>query len=245
MFRVFGERLASHPTFAGRMLPISANPSRELHVLMSNDIERIRSLLKPGRRRHVEANALLRTLMVSEQVATDPMAEVTQPTEPQVERFGRRLQNEHEWSKLFPGLARLSLQEDEGLTYNLRIVKNGDAPGLRIVKPGEPGYAEAMTAITYSERDRYPFYLRAKKGGALNLCDKTGLSEYELRALIHLLAIRDDEDSFKVIRMASQNHACYSHKALKAIREARDVGRVEEAKQALRSYDKDRRQGSS
>jgi hypothetical protein len=128
LFRAFGERLADHPTFAGRMLPISAKPPRELYVLTSNDIEHIRGLLKPGQRRHTEANALLRTLMVSEQVASDPMGEVKQPTESQVENFAKRVQQERDWTKLLPGLARLVLEVDEGLTYSLRIVKKGDAP---------------------------------------------------------------------------------------------------------------------
>jgi hypothetical protein len=245
LFRVFGERLADHPAFAGRMLPISANPPRELHVLTSNDVDRIRGLLKPGQRRHAEANALLRTLMVSEQVATDPMADVTQPTEAQVERFARKLQRERDWSKLLPGLAKLSLEQDEGLTYNLRIVKKGEAAGVRIVKPGEPGAEDAMTALKYNELDRYPFYFTASKNGTQNLAEQTGLNSYDLRALIHLLGIRDDEESFKVFTMGSQPHPRYSHKALKAIREARDSGRLDEAKEALKAFDRERRKKTS
>ena len=237
LFRVFDERLADHPTFAGRMLPISANPPRELHVLTSGDIEHIRSLLKPGQRRHAEANALLRTLMVSEQVASDPMREVKQPTESQVERFARRVQKERDWARLLPGLARLALEEDEGLTYNVRIVKKGDAPGMRVVRPGEPGADEAMTALKYNELDQYPFYLSASANGAQSLAEQTGLNPYELRAFIHLLSIRDDRKSFKVFRMGSQDHARYSHKALKVIRQARDADRLEEAKRALREHD--------
>lgn len=241
LYRALGERLGNHPTFSGRMLPITANPPHELHVLTTNDIERIRGLLRPGQRRHAEANALLRTLLVSEQVANDPMGDVKQPTEPQVERFARRLQKERDWTKLLPGLAKLSLEEDEGLTYNLRIVKTGDVPGLRIVKPGEPGAEEAMTVLRYNELDRYPFYLSASAGGAQNLCEHTGLKPYEVRALIHLLGIRDDDASFKVFQMGSQDHARYSHKALAAIRAARDAGRVDEAKEALRLYELSRR----
>jgi hypothetical protein len=244
LLRAFGERLADHPTFAGRMLPITANPPRELHILTSNDIDRVRELLRPGQRRHAEANALLRTLMVSEQVAADPMDEVTHPSEGQVERFARRLQKEKDWPKLLPGLAKLSLEEDEGLTYSLRIVKRGDAPGLRIVKPGEAGADEAVTAIKYNELDRYPFYLSASKGGAQNLCEQTGLTQYEVRALVHLLGIREDSASFKVFKMGSQDHPRYSHKALKAIRQARDAGRIEEGKQALRADARARRNTS-
>ena len=75
-------------------------------MLTSNDVEHIRSLLKPRQRRRAEANALLRTLMVSEQVAADPMGDVTQPTEAQVERFAGRLQKERDWPKLLPPLTK-------------------------------------------------------------------------------------------------------------------------------------------
>ncbi|MCW2995245.1 MAG: hypothetical protein JWQ18_2740 [Conexibacter sp.] len=242
LFRVFGERLADYPTFAGRMLPISANPPRELHILTGNDVERVRSLLKPGQRRHAEANALLRTLMVSEQVAADPMGDVEHPTEAEVERFAKHVQKERDWSKLLPGLARLSLEEDEGLTYNLRIVKKGDATAMRIVKPGEPGAEDAMTTLKYNELDRYPFYLSASKGDAQNLVKHTGLTAYELRALIHLLGIRSDEASFKVFKMGSQEHPRYGQKALESIREARDAGRLEEAKEALKAHDRELRE---
>lgn len=176
--------------------------------------------------------------MVSEQVAADPMAHVQQPTEAEVERFARKLQKERDWSTLLPGLARLSLEQDEGLTYSLRIVKQGEADGVRIVKPGEAGAEDAMMALKYNELDRYPFYLSASKGGAQNLADQTGLTPYELRAIIHLLGIRGDDASFKVFAMGSQSHARYSHKALKAIREARDSGLVAEAKEAHRAHDR-------
>jgi hypothetical protein len=137
--RSFGERLADHPDFAHRMLPITANPPRELHLLTSSDVERILVLLKPPRRRHAEALALLRTLVVSEQVAQDPTAEVMHPTEGQLERVAKQLQETEDWTKVLPGLARLSLEQDEGMTYSLRIVKDKGAPGVRVVRVGEEG----------------------------------------------------------------------------------------------------------
>jgi hypothetical protein len=57
--------------------------------------------------------------MLFEQVASDPMADIAQPTERQVERFARRMQKERDWTKLLLGLARLTLAEDEGVTYSL------------------------------------------------------------------------------------------------------------------------------
>jgi hypothetical protein len=107
--RCFGERLADHPDFAHRMLPIAAHPPRELHVLTTTDVERVRELLAPGRHRHAEALAYLRTLVVSEQVTLDPTAEIEHPTERQLSRIAKRLQTTDNWEKVLPGLARLSL----------------------------------------------------------------------------------------------------------------------------------------
>jgi Domain of unknown function (DUF3644) len=155
--RCFGERLADRADFAHRMLPITANPPRELHLLTSSDVERIRDLLKPPRRRHAEALALLRTLVVSEQVAADPTAEIQHPTESELERIAKKLQEADNWTKVLPGLARLTLEHDEGLTYSLRIVKHKDAPGVRVVKPGEAGAEDAASILKVSELEHYCF----------------------------------------------------------------------------------------
>lgn len=45
--------------------------------------------------------------------------------------------------------------------------------------------------------------------------------------------------------MGSQSHARYSHKALKAIRKARDSGRVAEGKEALRAHGRKRKQDAA
>jgi hypothetical protein len=235
MYRGFGERLADHPAFAGRMLPIAANPPRELHVLTSNDVEHVRDLLKPPQRRRAEAHAFLRTLMLSEQVASDPMDDVQQPTERQVERFARKLQKEPDWTQLLPGLARLTLEEDEGVTYNLRVVKRGDVPPVRVVKPGEEGAEDAVSLLKYNELDRYPFYMKDLKA-------QTELNMYEVLALVHLLDVKNDERSFKSFQMGKQRHDRYSHTALKALRDARDAGRLDEAKQSLSQARREKRQ---
>lgn len=49
----FSERLADHPEFANRMLPVTANPPREMHLLTSSDVQHVREPLKPPR--HAEA----------------------------------------------------------------------------------------------------------------------------------------------------------------------------------------------
>jgi hypothetical protein len=232
--RCFGERLADHPDFAHRMLPITAQPPRELHLLTSSDVDHIRDLLKPPRRRHAEALALLRTLVVSEQVADDPTAEVRQPTEGQLERIAKKLQETDDWTKVLPGLARLSLERDEGQTYNLRIVKSKDAAGVRVVRRGEEGAEDAVSILKVSELEHYAFYLK-------DLASKAGLTQYEAQAFVHLLDIKNDSESYREMWMGKQLHKRYSGRALKLIRDARDAGRLEEAKASLREHYREQR----
>ena len=146
----FSERLADHPQFANRMLPVTTNPPREMHLLTTSDVQHVRELLKPPRRRHAEALALLRTLVVSEQVAVDPSAEVTHPTERQLERVAKKLQDPADWTTVLPGLARLSLHQDEGASYSLRIVKDKSAAPVRIVRAGDEGAQDAVSILKVS-----------------------------------------------------------------------------------------------
>ena len=52
-------------------------------------------------------------------------------------------------------------------------------------------------------------------------------------ALVDPHDISNDEGSFKSLPIGKQRHDRYSHKAPQALREARDAGRVDEAKAAL------------
>lgn len=227
--RCFSERLADQPSFSSRMLPITANPPRELHLLTGRDVDRVKELLGPGRRRHAEALARLRTLVVSDQVAADPTAEITQPTEGQLERVAKKFQETQDWTRVLPGLARLSLEHDEGATYSLRIVKAKDAPGVRVVKPGEPGAEDAASILKVSELEHWRFYLK-------ELATQAGLTTYEAQALVHLLGIKNDPESFRLIMMGKQPHQRYTGRALRLLRDAKAAGRVEEAKAALREH---------
>jgi hypothetical protein len=236
--RCFGERLADHPDFASRMLPVSANPPREMYLLTDSDVQHIRGLLKRPQHRHAEALALLRTLVVSEQAAVDPMKEPSPPSENQLKRVAKKLQKAKDWTKVLPGLARLSLEHDEGATYNLRIVKSKDAAPVRVVRSGEDGVEDAVSILKISELENWCFYLK-------DLASKASITRYEAEALVYLLGLKDDPESFRVFEMGKQLHARYSGRALRLIREAKTAGRIEEAKAALREHRRVQRQEKS
>jgi hypothetical protein len=227
--RCFGEHLADYSDFASRMLPVSANPPREMFLLTDSDVQHVRGLLKRPQHRHAEALAFLRTLVVSEQAATDPVTDPTPPTESQLKRVAKKLQATEDWRNVLPGLARLSLEQDEGNTYNLRIVKNKDAIPVRVVKFGEDGAEDAASIIKVSELDYWCFYFT-------ELASKAGVTRYEAEALIYLLGLKDEDDSFRAFEMGKQWHGRYSGRALRLMREAKSAGRIEEAKAALRGH---------
>jgi hypothetical protein len=229
LHRCFGERLADDPAFASRMLPVTANPPREMYLLTDGDVQHIRGLLRRTRHRHAEALALLRTLVVSEKAAEDPMSELTPPSEKQLGHVAKKLQETKDWTKVLPGLARLSLEQDEGATYNLRVVKSKDAAPVRVVRPGEDGVEDAVSILKVSELENWCFYFK-------DIASKAGVTRYEAEALIYLLGLKDDEQSYRVFAMGKQMHGRYSGRALRLIRDAKEAGRIEEAKAALREH---------
>jgi hypothetical protein len=233
--RCFNARLADYPDFASRMLPVSANPPREMFLLTSSDVEQIRDLLKRPKHRNAEALAFLRTLVVSEQAANDPVAKPTPPTERQLQRVAKKLQEADDWTTVLPGIARLSLEKDEGMTYNLRVVKSKGAAPVRVVRPGEHGAQDAASILKISELDYWCFNFK-------QLISHAGITWYEGEALVFLLRLKDDEDSFKVFNLGKQVHGRYSGRALSLIRDAKAVGRIEEAKAALSEHRRVRRE---
>jgi hypothetical protein len=228
--RCFGKRLADYPEFAARMLPVSVHPPRELFLLTSGDIQRVCDLLKKPKHRHAEALAHLRTLVISDQAATNPLEVPRSPTEKQLMRVAKKLQETEDWTKVLPGLARLSLAEDEGMTYNLRIVKSKDAAPVRVVRPGEDGVADAASILKVAELDYWCFQFT-------ELVSRAGITWYEGEALVFLLRLKDDEDCFKIFKLGKQDHGRYSGRALSLVRDAKAAGRMEEAKAAL-SHDR-------
>jgi hypothetical protein len=235
LHRSFGERLADHPDFSNRMLPVTAKPPQEMYLLTDGDVQQIRGLLGSKRHRHAEALALLRTLVVSEQAAEDPLREPTPPTDAQLQRVAKRLQKAKDWTKVLPGLARLSLEQDEGATYSLRIVKSKDAAPVRVVRPGEDGAEDAVSILKVTETEHWCYYLK-------DLASQAGMTSYEAQALGFLLGLKDDPESYRVFEMGKQLHGRYSGRGLRLLHEAKAAGRIEEAKAALREHQRAQRQ---
>jgi hypothetical protein len=113
-------------------------------------------------------------------------------------------------------------------------VKSKDAPGVRVVKPGEDGAQDAASILKVSDLEHWCFYQK-------DLATQASLTPYETQALIHLLGLKADPESYRLIMMGKQPHARYSGRALRLIRDAKGTGRLEEARTALREHRREMR----
>ena len=173
----FSERLADH--IPSRILPISTEPPKDMVTFVDSEFSQIQGLLAPGRRRKAEARGLLRHLMVME---ANLSGDGTQPTDRQVDRVLRNVQQGTTWQSLFPGVAGLRLDtQGEGLAVSIRFTRQQDAAPVRVLRPGEPGAEDATIVREVNLLDRYSI-------GVRRVAQNLGLSEFDTLALIYYLA---------------------------------------------------------
>jgi hypothetical protein len=79
-----------------------------------------------------------------------------------LERVAKKLQETEDWTKVLPGLARLSLEQDEGVSYSLRIVKDRSAAPVRVVRK-----VVTTSTATLPPRAQHPDGRQAKLSGTL------------------------------------------------------------------------------
>lgn len=121
--RVFNERLANH--IPRRVLPIGAEPPKDFQLLIDEEYERVRDLLKPGRRMGAQARAHIRTLLAMEAHA-DPDTLVS---DKDVTRVVKGMTEGKTRDQVFPKLSGVSANlSGEGIELEVRFVRSGGMP---------------------------------------------------------------------------------------------------------------------
>jgi hypothetical protein len=203
---MFGEKLSDH--LPERVLPLSTSPPRDLAVLVSDEVQLIRSLIKPGRRKRVEARARARSLAIMDAAIG---GEFVQPGDRELDRILRRVAEGDEWDSVFPGVSSLRLDVGgDGIPFSLRIVKKEGVP-IHLVDEGTPGTA----VVAIRKIDKLAFYNMGLRKLARHF---PGLSEAKVGAIIAELQMRDDE-YYAEFSIDSQHYKRYSAKALERIEE--------------------------
>jgi hypothetical protein len=204
---VFDQELATH--LPSRVLPVSTSPPTDLETLFEWEVAEVRKLLKPGRRRTVEALARLRPLAILDATI---QGEKGQPSDSDLRRIGKRLAEGATWDEVFPGVAAVEIVADgAGPSLSLRLSKKEGTP-IQVVPEGTPG-AAVVAVRRVNELDVFSL-------GAKQLAEKVGLTTPKVVAVVDYLGLRKDPDCYKEFKIGSQTHKQYSPKAIEKVTEA-------------------------
>jgi hypothetical protein len=204
---VFDQELANH--LPSRVLPVSTSPPTDLATLFDSEISEIKKLLRPGRRRRIEAVARLRPLAILDATIR---GEKGQPSDSDLRRLGSDLLDGKAWNEVFQGAAAVEITaEGTGPSLSLRLMKKEGIP-IQLVTEGTPG-ASVVGVKRVNELDFYNL-------GAKQLAEKLGLSMPKTIAVVDYLEMRSDYDCYKEFKIGSQLHKRYSQRALERIKDA-------------------------
>ena len=203
--QVFEERLIDH--LPHRVLPISAEPPRDIQILVDEEYSQIEQLLAPGRRRRPEARARIRSLLAMEAHVADNVI-VSKKDVDRVEKAIRQGKNRAE---VFPRLEELGTDvAGEGVTVTVRFVKRGGLP-VRYVGSDDPGAAAAVREVDLQLK-----YHRT----ASNLAQTLGLTPPRATALRRALEIDEDPSCVHDFPFGKMTHRMYSDNTFTKMRDA-------------------------
>lgn len=211
---VFGKDLVDY--LPRRVLPISTSPPLTIEALFDTEIAEVKKLLSPGNRRHVEAFARLRSLMVVERAT---VGDVILPTDKELGAVAKHLVSGKPWDAVFPGASTIEFIADgSGPTLSLRISKRDGIP-VQIVG----GEAQSVP-IALKRVDELGFYSL----GPQQLAERVGLTPPKSLAVVQHLDLMNDPDCYKEIRIGKSVFKRYSPKAIERVKTALEKESIEE-----------------
>jgi hypothetical protein len=190
-----------------RVLPISTSPPDNLTTLFDSEIGEIKKLLRPGRRRKIEAEARLRPLAILDAAIR---GEKGQPSAAQLRRIQQELSGGKGWQDIFKGVSAIEITADPvGPGLSLRLSKKEGVP-IHLVPEGTPD----ASVVAVKRVDELGFY----NLGAKQLAVKVGLSLPKAVAVVEDLRIRNDAECYKEFKIGKSLFKQYSQKAVDAIK---------------------------
>lgn len=121
---VFDRNLADN--LPSRVLPIATKLPTDLITLFTSEVDEIKRLLQPGRRRRAEALGRLRSLAIVENALN---GNEDLPDDADLRKIETRIRSGEEMSTLFSGVASIKLvAEGEGSSLSIRIEKKKGFP---------------------------------------------------------------------------------------------------------------------
>lgn len=204
---VFGQDLKVY--LPPRVLPLSTTPPTDLATLFEQEAKEVERLLRPGKRRWVEAAAKLRALAI---VDAAVRGDRLQPTDAELRKLGEAIRKGKGWEQVFPGVAAIELTATgAGPSLDLRISKKEGVP-IQLVPEGTPG----ATVVAVRKVDALGFYNLGRDQVAKHI----GLTGPRTTALIQHAKIKDDPECFRRITIGKTSFDRYSQRAIERLREA-------------------------
>lgn len=192
-----------------RVLPLSTTPPTEIQAFFSNEIQDIKKLLGPNKRKNIEAVEKLRALAIMENAV---QGNVTQPSDRELKKTLKTLEQGGNFGQLFPGVSTLNFTSNGyGPSLDLRISRKEGVP-IQVVPEGTPG-AHVVALKRVNELDFYNL-------GRDQLSKKVGLTGPKTSAVIYHLNLKEDPESYKKITIGKTHYDRYSQKAIGRIKEA-------------------------
>lgn len=212
---VFDQDLAKHlPT---RVLPISTSPPTDLATLFDLQVEEIKKLLQPGKRRRIEALARLRPLTIFDSMIR---GEKGQPSDSDLRKIGIELSAGRAWADVFPGAASVEITTDgTGPSISLRLTKKEGIP-IQVVPEGTPG-ASVVAVRRVNELGFYNL-------GAKQLAEKVGLTMPKVLAIVDHMGLRNETDFYMEIKIGKAVFKRYSQKAIDTIKKFLEKHSIDE-----------------
>lgn len=202
---VFDQNLNAH--LPSRVLPVSTSPPMELETLFDSEVTEIKKLLRPGKRRRIEALARLRPLAI---LNATIHGEKGQPSDSELRRIGEAVIIGSPWQDVFKGVAAIQVTASGiGPDLSLRLSKKEGIP-IELVPEGTPG-TSVVAVKRVNDLDFYSL-------GAKQLADKVGLTMPKLIAVVNYLDLRQDQDCYKEFKFGKTLHKRYSPKAIEKIK---------------------------
>mgnify|MGYP001197203540 CR=1 FL=1 len=215
MKNVFGQDLADQLPI--RVLPISTSPPTDITTLFDSEINDVKKLLQPGRRRKIEAISRLRPLAILDATIR---GEKGQPSNTDLKRIIQEIIQDKDWKDVFPGAAAIEIAtEGAGPKLSLRLSKKEGIP-IHLVPEGTPG-ASVVAVKRVNELDFYSL-------GAKQLAEKIGLTTPKMLAVVDHLKLRKDPECYKEFKIGSQLHKRYSPNAIDKIKKALEMESADE-----------------
>ena len=212
---VFDKQLTAH--LPHRVLPVSTLPPTDLETLFDSEVAEIRKLLRPGKRRQIEALARLRPLAILNGTI---QGEKGQPSDSDLRRLCNAVTDGNSWNNIFKGVAAIDFTVSGiGPDLSLRLSKKEGIP-IQLVPEGTPGAA----VVAVKRVNELAFY----NLGAKQLAEKLDLTMPKVLAVVDHLGLRDDLDCYKEFKIGRTSHKRYSQKAVEKIRGVLKKERMED-----------------